>query len=271
MAQHRPEHCFTDDQIAELTKLLGTHTDNLPTMQGEGLVYAARFFISSLVQQNYPPRSQIVESLGLIENETSRLRLRLSNPLTTPYMRRAAADIGEDDRKFDSAIVAVENLRRWSQRAQEDLGRIEALERRDEAEREAIGKAIAEADARGDRKATPEAIAEARANAKVTRRAKGKPKGHAKRTAMRVLIQRLALLWRHTHETGPTVSVMNNHASGKFIRFAQSYIRAMRKQTTDEHRDFAKSLNFSKSINKELDVSADAIAAHVKIYIPHLR
>lgn len=271
-----PEHRFTEDQIAELIKLLGTHPDDLsPMLREDYLLGAARWFTSDLVQQNYPPSSQIDKSLERIESAASRLRVNLLNPLATPYMRMAAGDVVKDDRTLDTAVVAVENLRRWSQEAREIVTRHDEAERRDEAERKAIGKAIAETNAGGERKATPEAIAEAIARAKAEntakRRAKGKPKGHAKRTAMRVLIHRLALLWLHTHGgTPPKVSVRNNHASGKFIRFAQFYIQAMRKQTTSEHLKFAKSRKFARFIDKELDISADVIAWHLKTFTARL-
>ena len=266
-----PEHRFTEDQIAELIELLGGHPANLPTMQGEGLHDAARWFTSSLVQQNYPPSSQIDKLLERIESAASRLRFGLSNPLATPYMRMAAGDVVEDDRTLDTAFLAVENLRRWSQEAREIIRRYDEIERIDEAERKALGEAIADANARGERKATRDAIAEARARAKVDntakRRTKGTPKGRAKKSAMRVLVHRLALLWLRTHHgIPPTVSVnRDGHASGKFIRFAQGYINAMREQTTDEHRQHA------RNIDAELaEVSTDTIAWHLRMFTARL-
>ncbi len=265
-----PEHHFTDDQIAKLIKLLGVHPDKLPKIKGEGLADAGRWFTSSLVMQNYPPSSQIDKSLERIESAASRLRVNLLNEFATPYMRQAAGDIFEDDNKLNTAIVAVENLKRWSQEAREIVKRNEESVRRNEAEREAVGKAVVEANARGGRKATPEAIASAKAKAKAKNKAKGKPKGHPKHTAKRVLIHRLALLWLRTNGI-PTVSVnRDGHASGKFIRFAQGYISAMNEQTTDEHRRHA------KYIDKELlkgvcaDKCADTIAWHLKFFLARL-
>lgn len=224
-----PEHHFTEDQIATFCKLLGTSPKNLSRkMVEEYLLGAGRGFTSSLVQQNYPSNSQIEKSLEKIESAAARLRASLLNPLTTPYMRLAAGDVAEDDRTLSTAVVEVENLGRWSKEAREEIGRSDEGERSADAER----------------------------------KPKGKPRGRAKRMAMRVLIHRLALLWLHTHKgTPPTVSVKKDgSSSGQFIRFAQSYIKAMRKQTTSEHRRYA------GNIDKELDVSADAIVSHLKIF-----
>lgn len=226
-----PEHRFTEDQTAELIKLLGTNAANLPTMQGKGLLDPAGWFLRSLVLQNYPPSSQIDKSLEQIESAASRLRRNLSNPLVWPYMRMAAGDIVEDDHTLDTAVAAVENLRRWSQEARGIVRRNDETKRKDRPTK-----------------------------------GKGKSKGLPKRSAMRVLIHRLALLWMHTHKgIRPTVSVNRDGTSGgKFIRFAQSYIKAMRNQTTDKHRRHA------GNIEEELNVTANAIASHLRFFLARL-
>ena len=229
-----PEHRFTENQIAELIKLLGANSANLPRLRGETLPDAARWFTSSLVQQNYPPNSKIDKSLERIESAASRLRLSLSNPLTKPYMRFAAGDVTEDDRRLHTAVIAVENLKHWSKEARQRISQSEEKKRRDEAKAERATK----------------------------RKTKGKGKGKPTRTAMRVLIHRLALLWLRTHNgKAPTVSVKrDSSSSGEFLQFAQSYIKAMRQQTTDEHRQCA------RNVDKELAVSADAIVSHLRAF-----
>lgn len=85
------------------------------------------------------------------------------------------------------------------------------------------------------------------------------PSGKAKKGAMRVLVQRLGNVWLHAHGTRPTYSVSRQgKAGGPFIKFALQYVATMRNQTTDEY------------LKRELRVSPDAIAWHLKVFLKRL-
>ena len=256
-----PEIRFSNAEVSELLKLLGRDTADINHQE---LLNAGRWFPDALYLQELQSNSELEKAFAGIQNAALSLleKLGVKGGSTTriPHSVSAYLQIAACEYGIRVGRPRTREQMPWNFWEAYKLPSV------------IVGVSLLEHWA---------GMARDRLRAGILRHAAEKQRRNPGATAMRVLIHKLAFVWRHTTGEWPGAGFSSSRgtADGPFIRFALRYLEFMRKNITAEHRQHvpcidaeltvarrarqAQSANYARHENERI---RDSIRVHLKSF-----